>query len=420
MPRIRMRKPGPRDVPALARMSYDAFPSREIPIAARESLIEDHPTTDLKDRLLLELDGRPAGALMMIPFHVWVAGARFQMGGVAGVAVAPEARRAGVAQAMLNESLRLMRARGDLLSMLYPFRHEFYRRYGYGLVGERHIFEIPPASIPLYEARARVRALRREEYPRAHECYARLMKSNNLWLERSRKLWARRLKEAETRVFGVLREGDEDGELAGYCVCEHRTWDGQPCLEVTDYAVEGEAAMQAVLGMLSALREQIFMVRIFAAPDEHFAARLVEPQAPIRSEIMSNVGFSRVGTLGYGYMARVLDAPAALARRRYQPCEPLVAAFTIRDASVPGGLVRTVLALGPGGGAPARVTPMRRGAALRARLELPVDLFSQCFHGYLPWTVAARDELFVQRGDSLLAELDRAFRVAMPSMRDFF
>ena len=420
MPRIRIRKPGPRDVPALAQISYDAFPNREFPVAAREALISDHPTAALKDRLLLELDGRPAGALTMIPFHVWVAGARFQMGGVAGVAVTPEARRAGVAQALMNESLKQMRARGDELSMLYPFRHEFYRRYGYGLVGERHIFEVPPASLPLHDARKRMRALRREEYPRVHECYARLAQERNGWLERSRKMWARRLKDAEARVFGVVREGDEDGELAGYCVCEHREWDGRLCLEVTDYAAEGEAAMQAILGMLSALREQVWMVRVFAAPDEHFAARLVEPQGPVRESMQAFAGFSPAGRLGCGYMALVLDVPAALARRRYRPCEPLVAAFTVLDASLPGGSVRTVLSLGPEGGGPARVTPMRRGAALRARLELPVDLFSQCFFGYLPWTVAARDELFVLRGTDLLAELDRAFRAGLPGMRDFF
>ncbi|HVP39362.1 MAG TPA: GNAT family N-acetyltransferase [Candidatus Saccharimonadales bacterium] len=420
MPRIRIRKPTPRDVPTLGRISYDAFPSREFPIAARETLIADHPTTDLKDRLLLELDGRPAGALMMIPFHVWLAGARFQMGGIAGVAVSPEARRAGVAQALMQEALRAMRARGDSLSMLYPFRHDFYRRYGYGLVGERHIFDLPPAALPQYEARRQVRALRREEYPRVHECYARLMKSQNSWLERTRKMWARRLKDAETRVLGVEREGEEDGELAGYCVCEHRTWDGRPCLEVTDYAAESESALRAILGMLSALRDQLWMVRIFAAPDEHFAARLVEPQEPIRSDMALMAGFSSAGRLGYGYMARVLDLPAALATRRYEPCEPLVAAITVRDASLSGGAARAVLSLGPAGGAPAKTLPLRRGEALRANLDLPVDLFSQCFWGYLPWTAAAREELFIRRGDDVLAELDRAFRVPLPNSRDFF
>src|SRR5205085_8599919 len=87
MPRIRIRRPGPRDVPILARLSYDAFPSRETPIAAREELIREHPLVPLKERLLLEQDGVPRGQLSMIPFHLWLAGARLQMGGVAGVAV---------------------------------------------------------------------------------------------------------------------------------------------------------------------------------------------------------------------------------------------------------------------------------------------------------------------------------------------
>ncbi|MBI5836173.1 MAG: GNAT family N-acetyltransferase [Candidatus Eisenbacteria bacterium] len=420
MPRIRIRRPGPRDVPTLARLSYDSFPMPNLPISKREELLKDHPLVDLKDRLFLELDGRPAGTLAMIPLHVWLAGARFQVGGIAAVAVSPDARREGVAAALLNESLRQMRARGDSIAMLYPFRHDFYRGHGYGLVGERHIFEVPPASLPLHEARRHVRVLRREEYPRVHECYARLMKENHCWLERTRKMWQKRLKAAETRVYGVHREGEDDGELAGYAVCENRDFDGRPGLEVTDYAAEGETALQAILGLLSSLRDQVWMVRIFAAPDEHFAARLVEPEAPLRNEMGAWYGFSVAGRLAFGYMARVLDVQRALAQRHYHPCLPLVAAFTVKDPSVPGGAVRSVLTLGAEGGAPAKVTPLRRGASLRASITLPVDLFSQCFFGYLPWSVAAREELFVQRGDDVLAELDRAFRVPLPGMRDFF
>src|SRR5689334_12199343 len=106
MPKIRIRRPGPRDLPAMARMSYDAFPFPRRSIAQREEMIRSNVMLELKDRLLLEVDGVPAAMLAMIPFHLWLSGVRFKMGGIGGVAVSPEARRAGHAQAILNESLR--------------------------------------------------------------------------------------------------------------------------------------------------------------------------------------------------------------------------------------------------------------------------------------------------------------------------
>ena len=405
----------------MARTSYDAFPMPEATIASREESIREHPIVQLKDRLVAELDGRHAGQLTMIPFRMWFTGVRFAMGGVAGVAVTPEARRSGVAQGLLHECFKHMRSRGDVVSLLYPFRHEFYRNYGYGMIGERHVFNVPPASLPAYPGRKRVRAMAREEFPRVYDFYSRLVQSRSVWLERNLKQWAAKLKSPETRVFGVLAEEGEGAEdLSGYLIYEYRDLHGRPGLVVSDYGAEDESSLQAILGFLSSLRDQIEQVRIFAAPDEYFAQRLIEPQFPQRDPIPNL--YSRAGYLSYGYMARVLDVQKALALRRYAPCEAMTVALTVRDTTLAGGAVRTVLALGPEGrslGTRPVGTPAR-GRMMRASLELPIDIFSQCYFGYLPWTVALREGQGKQRGDEVLPELDRAFKVPLPSMRDLF
>ena len=49
-----------------------------------------------------------------------------------------------------------------------------------------------------------MRQMRREEFPRVFECYARLLKDQTAWVERPLKVWQRDFKEPETRVFGVV------------------------------------------------------------------------------------------------------------------------------------------------------------------------------------------------------------------------
>src|SRR5262249_38364663 len=163
-------------------------------------------------------------------------------------------------------------------------------------------------------------------------------------------------------------------------------------------------SFQAILGFLAATRDQIWQIEIFAAPDDYFAQRLLEPQRPVRDPLIEF--YSQPATVGLAYMGRVLDVPKALALRRYQPCEPLTVALTVSDASLPDGAARAMLALGPTGRSMGKepVTAAGKGGVMRASLDLPIDLFSQCFFGYLPWTVAFREGAARMKGDPVLPE----------------
>src|SRR5262245_23351235 len=58
--------------------------------------------------------------LLEIPMGQWFGGERLSLLGIAGVAVAPEARGQGVAFGLVQATLRAARERGVALSMLYP------------------------------------------------------------------------------------------------------------------------------------------------------------------------------------------------------------------------------------------------------------------------------------------------------------
>lgn len=92
--------------------------------------------------------GKLLSALILLPFRVWVNGISMEMGGIAGVATWPEARRHGCVSRLLHASLAKMREQGQTVSMLHPFAFPFYRKFGWEMTCERKKYELEPRHFP--------------------------------------------------------------------------------------------------------------------------------------------------------------------------------------------------------------------------------------------------------------------------------
>src|SRR5262245_58735639 len=92
--------------------------------------------------------GALLSALMLIPLETWIQGKLFSMGGIAGVATWPEARRRGCVDKLLTLTLETMKNNGQTLSMLHPFSFSFYRKYGYESTIERKKYTLETRQLP--------------------------------------------------------------------------------------------------------------------------------------------------------------------------------------------------------------------------------------------------------------------------------
>ncbi|MHA1504291.1 MAG: GNAT family N-acetyltransferase [Candidatus Heimdallarchaeota archaeon] len=86
---------------------------------------------NLKNCLGYYEDGKLASTYAIIDYNMFVRGTLMKMGGIAAVAYKPEQRKKGHVSALLKESLKVMRENKQYISVLYPFKFSFYRRYGY-------------------------------------------------------------------------------------------------------------------------------------------------------------------------------------------------------------------------------------------------------------------------------------------------
>lgn len=86
---------------------------------------------DLGNCLGYFVDNELASTYVIEQYRMFVRGNLMDMGGIAAVATYPQFRRQKQVTALVIESLKVMRKNNQFISVLYPFKYSFYRRYGY-------------------------------------------------------------------------------------------------------------------------------------------------------------------------------------------------------------------------------------------------------------------------------------------------
>lgn len=97
-------------------------------------------------------EGQLGANLQIIPFHTYIHGKAFAMGGIAGVSTWPEYRRKGLVAQLLRHSLEEMNHRKQSISFLHPFSFAFYRKYGWETYVEFKRYHIPVTHLPAKKA----------------------------------------------------------------------------------------------------------------------------------------------------------------------------------------------------------------------------------------------------------------------------
>ncbi len=217
-------------------------------------------------------------AYTLFPFEMYLAGRRVVMGGLAGVASAPEYRRRGHIAKLLEDALEQLRVAGVGWCLEYPFDPRFYARYGWQSVASGSLVEIP--SDKLYTGRApdAVR-LSGEEVEQLAPMYKRWAEGYNFTLSRddsARPDWTRLIKrhwEKRDRLIYTLEDA--------YCLLNFRENDtsGQTELNVHDYAFTSPAGRRNLFTFISSFHGQVDVIHMHLPSDE---PHLLDLQAYVR------------------------------------------------------------------------------------------------------------------------------------------
>jgi predicted N-acetyltransferase YhbS len=349
--------------------------------------------------------GRLIGAALYHDMRQWWCGRAVPMAGVAGVKVAPEHRGRGIGRALMTALTERMTARGYPLAALYPATMVIYRSLGWEIAGYRYEAVLPARALlsmprPAPEA---VKALRRPGPGDAAEVIGVLGRAHAFARDCGPVTYD------EATVRGWLADPDTYAYLApdGFAAYGWRDGHHQIFVErVVAASAETTAALWAVVASHSSVADT---VRARVGPADPFWWLLREQGADVAEH--------------FGWMLRLLDAPAAIAARGFGAAD-LAVPLVITDEECPGNSGRWQLTVRRGegrlithnttGGA-SRTSP---GTATGEALALGARGLAALYAG-IPVATLRRAGLATGGSAADDAALDAAF-AATPYMLDDF
>jgi predicted acetyltransferase len=226
-----------------------------------------------------EVDGQVVGTFVIMDMTCTRGpAAAWKTGGIAGVAVLPEARQTGVGGAMMRWSLRYMREQGYVLGALYAFKDSYYRKFGYEVCGMRYRITCPQARLPKPNAGLPVRRILHKDLDQIKLCYEAFAKGRSGMNLREDFHWGRIIKDDE--VYTVYAAGDP---VEAYVILEHdwTFWNEQPLIEFAWSTARGYESMFSVLASVAINKTSVNWQE---PADSPFLARHLDQGVKIESE----------------------------------------------------------------------------------------------------------------------------------------
>jgi len=339
---------------------------------------------------------RVAGALLEVRMGQWFGGRSVTNLGLAGVAVAPEARGGRVALDLVVESLRAARVTGTAVSTLYPATLTLYRAAGYELAGSRFRWTLASKKLPRDGSDLAVVAIGAGDAGEVEALYRHVASQRNGYLDRGPYVWQRvREPRASDAARGYLVRG-ASGDLEGYVYLTHRGSEADRQLVVTDFAARTPFALRRLVRLVADHQTTIPTTILHGAAIDPLLFAL--PEVAWRVELADH------------WMLRIVDLERALSGRGYPACERTLD-LAVTDPHLPenAGSFRLEVAGGVG-----RVA---RGGQGSVRLD--VRGLAALYTGFLTPDDLARAGM-LEADAASLAVLRELFLGPSPAMPDFF
>lgn len=338
--------------------------------------------------------GKLLSALILIPFRVWVNGVSMEMGGVAGVATWPEARRHGCVSRLLRASLEQMREQGQTVSMLHPFAFPFYRKFGWEMTCERKKYELEPRHFP---AKRRTPGSVERIAPNTAavaDLYAKAASRYTGMLDRSEEWWTRK-RWTTPGLLALYR--NEAGEPEGYLhyQVENRVMTVHEWVSVTEQARSG---LWEFVGNHDSMIDRLLMT---VPVDDPLPFLVADPR--FKQE-----------THPY-FMSRIVDAEGFIARFKFVPGPEESLSLRLQDAHAPWNDGAFRLSIGTDG----KAALSRAEDAPAASVTLDIQsLTALLLGGRRPGMLAEAGRL--DGSPDLVALLERRVPFYQTCLMDFF
>ena len=275
-------------------------------------------------------DDKLLGAMRIHTFNINVHGVKMESGGVGNVCVDLTHKKEHIAKEMMEYYHDYFRKKGVPILLLWPFRHDFYMKMGYGYARKYNKYMYRPDDLP-HGSKEGVGFMGEADIDDMLECFNRYAAKTHGMIYKARRFFERFIQ--RYKVVGY-RNGDH---IEGFIGFNFKKLDPDHPLrqniEIEYMVYENPTALSRILAFLQTQLDQVERV-VFMTYDDDFHYISKDPSDGVPHIFYIN---QETNAQGVGIMYRILDKEKffkQLAPHSFSG-ENLRVRFNVEDSFVP-------------------------------------------------------------------------------------
>lgn len=245
------------------------------------------------------------GVMRIFDFEMNVFGKVMPVAGLGFLGVHLMHKKKGVARDLIEFYEKNYLKKNMPISMLLPFRPDFYKRMGYGFGTKMNQYRIPSRFLPSYKTEGKIKYLKESDLHKLLGCHERVVLKSHGRIKKFGDEIRDLFGDAFNRVVGHY---DENGRLGGYMVYKFsNAKEGNYTINhiyVKEMVYENPTVLKGLMSYLKNQDEQVELV-IFNTEDEHFHNIFDNPLNDTKNYIP--YGYLETNTQAVGVMYKLLD-----------------------------------------------------------------------------------------------------------------
>lgn len=306
-----IRKLSEQEIVDFTSVAATAYPSFQITsqdvfdrnVQAYQKKYREEPTTTFYG---YERDGQILGGYQSHSYRMNLLGTRASVAGIGFVAVDFMHKKERIAKELLQAFHQQSLESGHVMTLLYPFRPDFYKQMGYGFGTKMNQYRLLPSAFPKGKSKQHVELLTSDDLQLVIDCYTRFLESHHGMIERTKTEQQNYfVNPHQVRVIGYKK----DGKVQGYFTFFFKPGihDENPMMHnmvIREFVYETPEALAELMTFLHSQADQVNRV-ILHTQDEFFHHLFSDPRSST-DRVLPHV-YHESNIQGVGLMYRIID-----------------------------------------------------------------------------------------------------------------
>lgn len=275
-------------------------------------------------------DGALIAIMKLIDFDINLFGEMKKSTGLMSLGVHPMHKKKGSAKEMIKFFEKYTMESGGLVSMLLPFRVDFYRKMGYGYGTKLDEYRIPTVQLPVYKDISKLRFIKKDEMEKVLSCHSAFVKKYHGAVEKFEEEIREMVNDDETRRIGYYEGEELKGYVAFNFVSESEVNYTLNRIEVSEIVYSDGEVLRNLIGGLR-MQADLAQNIVITTGEADFYHLLDSPQDISGNYI--DYGFLQTNVSAMGTMYKIPNIKAFIenTKNRKFPIDNLKIAFRVNN-----------------------------------------------------------------------------------------